>query len=271
MSNKGRLGAICVLFPIVATACASDDPAGKVASANSVDEKTNDDVCEGAGTVGTDGQGIIDLGDIDDGEQAIDLGDIDDLVDAGGAGSSGNGTTCSSGTCPTIRLCGLVNKFVAPTSSSNGLVNISGHDLPLTQGCRGLTGELLNTLRPGANLCVDGVIDDATGLVASISSVVENTSGGVLDQATDLLAGIRSTADNICASGSVHVCGSLSSCTLASSDSSGLLMVGGCEFDLAPASMLSGSEALSTGSWVCVDGSLDSDGTITAGAISAAN
>ena len=139
-----------------------------------------------------------------------------------------------------IHVCGHVTAYQAATAVSTGLLVIDGVPIILGIGSHIDGGELLTV---GSDVCV-------------------TVNVGVTGNATRGQVSARATT-------SFQVCGRVSAYQSGSGNAAGSVGIGGQNFGIAPGAHIQGQELLAAGNEVCFSGTVDANGRIVDGMVSA--
>ncbi|MCI0745877.1 MAG: hypothetical protein L0Y58_10770, partial [Verrucomicrobia subdivision 3 bacterium] len=133
-----------------------------------------------------------------------------------------------------ILACGTVSSFQAATSNSAGFISVGGMNFTIGAGVS--TG----SVAPGANVCLQGVLD-INGQLITPSSVAANPGGAS------------------------KACGVVTSFQQAFGGVAGSITIGGVTIPIAPGAFIPGQDNIAIGSNVCLSPLVLSGGHLTAG------
>jgi hypothetical protein len=213
----------------------------------------------------------------------------------------------------TIRICGGVTGYIAPTPLTPGSITINGQNFSIAPGAI-FTGYVIN---PGSNICIvaavapnlqilgGSVTPNTTfstvvcGLVTNYIPATPSTPGTITiaGQTFSIAPGTTIVNDTLTVSGvplclnatfngsgqitsgvlttqnptptpsTINVCGVVTGYVAATATVAGSVGLGGTPYAIAPGVSLSGAGILTTGTSVCLTGTLNSSGQIASGTV----
>ena len=195
------------------------------------------------GSITIDGQTIpIAAGTTLDNENLIRAGSdlcLNAQLNAAGQISTGGVTLNAGGS---VNVCGTVTAFQAATANTLGSITIGGQTIPIASGAI-LAGQ--DNIRTGNSYCLDGNLN-AAGQISG-GTISANATGGA----------------------TVSVCGVVSAFEAATANSPGSITIGGQTFPIAAGTTLTGQEGITNGDNYCLSGTLNAQGQLQNGTISA--
>jgi hypothetical protein len=141
-----------------------------------------------------------------------------------------------------VNVCGTVTAYTASTANAPGSITIGGQTFPIAAGTS-LSGAGILTGSANPNVCLQGSL---------------NGSGQISNGTVTANAGATAT---------VNVCGTVTAYTAATGTVPGSITVGGQTFPIAAGTVLNGGGAITVGSSLCLNATLNGSGQISNGTV----
>jgi hypothetical protein len=159
------------------------------------------------------------------------------------AGQLSDPASVTANATTSLELCGVVSAYTVATASAPGSITIGESTIPIAAGTA-LDGA--GIVHAGADLCLHGTVN-GFGQLTAPSSVSAN------------------------ATTTIHVCGVVSAFTSATTSSAGSITVGGQTIPIAAGTPIDGSGLITLGTDLCLSGTLNGVGQLTAPSSVSAN